>query len=113
MPRQISFACASLLMCSVLVLSGFSQPATDTGKVLWRDPGAIKDKDLRWGAGGPERAPKPPFTFVAENLSGTKAKIDVKDAAGVAWSVRFAGTRPEDNEVHAEIASCRIVWALG
>jgi hypothetical protein len=117
MQPHFRFVCASLLICGVVALSGFSQPLepspTDTIRVLWRDPGSIGSKDLKWGSGGPERAPKPPFTFVSENLSGTKPKVDVKDAAGVTWSVKFAGAKAQDNEVHSEIAACRIVWSLG
>lgn len=85
----------------------------DTIRLLWKDPGPVAGRDLHWGIGSPERAPKPPFTFVAENLSGTKPKVDVTDAAGVAWSVKLAAIRPEQNEVHAEIAATRIVGALG
>lgn len=93
----------------------FTAPAADaeTIRVLWRDPGAVAARDLYWGAGSEARAPKPPFTFVSENLSGTKPKINVKDAAGVAWSVKLTTARPGQNEVHAEIAASRFVWALG
>jgi len=87
--------------------------AVDTIRVLWRDPGPIARRDLYWGAGSAERAPKAPFTFVRENTSGTKPKIDVTDAAGVSWSVKLATLSPEQNEVHAEIAATRLVWALG
>jgi hypothetical protein len=44
---------------------------------------------------------------VKEDLSGTNAKVKVMDAAGVSWSVKFG------EEVHAEVAATRIVWALG
>jgi len=84
-----------------------------TVRVLWRDPGSITTRDLYWGLGSEARAPKPPFTFVSENLSGTKPKINVTDSAGVAWSVKLATAKPGQNEVHAEIAATRFVWALG
>jgi hypothetical protein len=90
-----------------------SVEASDTFRFLWRDPGPIALRDLYWGAGSAARAPKPPFMFVRENLSGTKPKIDVTDSAGVSWSVKLAEPRPEQNEVHAEIAATRIVWAFG
>lgn len=96
---------------------GAGEPAraarTETIHVLWRDPGSIEQRDLLWGAGSPQRAPKAPFTFIEENLSGTKPKIDVTDAAGVRWTVKLATVEPKSNEVHAEIAASRIVWALG
>jgi hypothetical protein len=75
--------------------------------ILWRDPGAIGSKDLFWGSGAEARAPRGPFTFVAEDTSGTNPKITVKDARGVEWDMKF------DEEVHAEVAANRIVWALG
>lgn len=75
--------------------------------VLWRDPGSIGAKDLFWGSGAEARAPQGPFTFVAEDTSGTNPKITVKDARGVEWDMKF------DEEVHAEVAANRIVWALG
>lgn len=68
---------------------------------------------MYWGSGSAEGAPKPPFTFVAEAISGTKPKIDVTDAAGTTWRAKFAGTSSTGNEVHAEIAATRLMWALG
>jgi hypothetical protein len=81
--------------------------------VLWRDPGAIADRDLFWGAGSADRAPKAPFTFVSEDPRDTNPKIRVRDANQVEWSVKFPGPEPHKNEVHAEVAATRLVWALG
>ena len=81
--------------------------------VLWRDPGPIAGKDLAQGPTAPDRAPAPPFTFVEEDISGSKPKVKVVDAKGVTWKVKFAGTDPTKNEVNAEIAASRIMWALG
>ena len=81
--------------------------------LLWRDPGAIAAKDLRWGPGNPESAPRAPFTFVSEDTGGTKPKVEVTDANGVHWNVKFAGTSKGSNEVHSEIAATRLAWALG
>ena len=75
--------------------------------VLWRHPGRIGALDLYWGSGARSRAPRGPFTFVEEDRSGTNPKITVKDAQGRSWDVKF------DEEVHAEVAANRIVWALG
>jgi hypothetical protein len=80
--------------------------------VLWRDPGAIGGKDLFWGPTAQDRAPRPPFQFVAEPDRGTRPKIEVTDARGVRWTIKFPGSQAT-NEVHAEIAASRIVWALG
>ena len=75
--------------------------------VLWRDPGPIGSLDLFWGSGAEARAPQGPFTFVEEDTTGTNPKITVKDSRGATWDMKF------DEEVHAEVAANRIVWALG
>jgi hypothetical protein len=74
---------------------------------LWQNPGPIAARNLRWGPGAAERAPKPPFAFVEHSGGGTQPKLQVTDAAGVTWDVKFG------EEVHAEIAASRLVWALG
>lgn len=74
---------------------------------LWQDPAPIASRDLRWGPGSADRAPKPPFAFVEHGGGGTQPKLVVADAAGVTWDVKFG------EEVHAEIAASRLVWALG
>jgi hypothetical protein len=74
---------------------------------LWQDPGAIASRDLRWGSGAPDRAPRPPFRFVEKNGGGSQPKVVVTDAAGVTWDVKFG------EEAHAEVAAVRLVWALG
>jgi len=74
---------------------------------IWEDQSDISSLDLFWGIGGPDLAPKPPFTFDKEDMSGTNPKIKVFDANGVKWNIKF------DEEVHAEVAASRIVWACG
>jgi hypothetical protein len=74
---------------------------------LWVDPQPVAGRDLYWGAGHPDRQPRPPFRFVEGAPGGTQPKIVVTDAASVAWDVKFG------EEVHAEIAASRLVWALG
>jgi hypothetical protein len=80
---------------------------------LWKDPGPIAEKNLAQGPTAADRAPKPPFTFVEEDISGSKPKIKVTDANGVTWKVKFAGNVPSKNEINAEIAASRLMWALG
>jgi hypothetical protein len=76
-------------------------------KVFWVDRGDISTLDLYWGSGAQDKAPQPPFTFKKEATGGTNPKIDVVDSRGVNWRIKF------DEEVHAEIAATRIVWACG
>lgn len=100
-----------LLMLAVLFGSDVQAQDSPRGAnrrpVLWIDPGAIAARDLLWGNGSAERAPKPPFTFVKEDTDGTQPKIIVRDAAGREWTAKFG------EEVHSSIAASRIVWALG
>src|SRR6188474_44317 len=99
-------AIAAVLLC--LVAASVSGAALETKRVIWRSRIPVEELDLFWGMGSVERAPKPPFVFVAEDVSGTKPKLQVKDQAGVAWTVKLAPANPEQNEVHAEIAASRI-----
>jgi hypothetical protein len=118
--------CMKRLMCLALIVTSHVACATmDPPKgedawrqvegtpVLWRDPGAIASRDLFWGTGSADRAPKAPFTFLSEDAGGTNPKIKVRDANEVEWSVKFSGTEAYKNEVHAEVAATRLVWALG
>ena len=74
---------------------------------LWRDPAPVAQRDVTWGSGTAARAPKAPFKFVEEDTGGSQPKVTVTDAAGTTWHVKFG------IEVPAEIASNRILWALG
>jgi hypothetical protein len=82
-------------------------PETVGKPALFQDRGDVSSLDLFWGMGNEEQAPKPPFTFDKEDSSGTNPKVKVTDANGIKWNVKFA------EEVHAEVACSRIVWACG
>ena len=82
-------------------------PPADSAKLIWSEPGDMTVADWSWGSGGKERAPVAPFTFVKEDFSGTSPKIDVKDAAGVSWGVKFGP------EVHGDTFTPRMVYAAG
>ena len=111
MKKRLSFGLALVALTVGCASGGALKPAApgdaSLPAVLWRDPGPIASLDLFWGSGAEARAPQGPFTFVAEDTSGTNPKITVKDARGVEWDMKF------DEEVHAEVAANRIVWALG
>ena len=94
---------------AAVVCIGIAQiPQTQPAPTMfWRDPGSVAAKDLFWGSGSQARAPKPPFTFVEENMKGTVPKIVVTDANGVEWGVKF------EAEAHSEVAANRIMWAFG
>ena len=48
--------------------------------VLWTDPGNIAARDLFYGQGGEKHQPKPPFTFLREDMHGSNPKFDARDA---------------------------------
>lgn len=75
--------------------------------VLWRNPADIATRNLYYGPGGKEDEPKGTFTFQKEDLSGSNPKFDVVDERGVRWRVKLG------DEVRAETAASRLVWAVG
>src|SRR5215216_197028 len=75
--------------------------------VLWRDPGDLASRDLRYGPGAAELAPKPPFVFLEEDKHGESPELKVRDAKGVVWSVKLGP------EAQAETVATRLVWAVG
>lgn len=75
--------------------------------LLWHDPGAVEKLDFRYGMGGPEFAPKPPFTFVEEDTSGTNPKVHVRDANERLWAIKFG------EEASPDTFCTRIAWAVG
>ena len=74
---------------------------------LWESRGDISRLNLLYGIGSVEGMPKAPFQFDKEDITGTNPKIKVTDANGIKWNIKF------DEEVHAEVASSRLVWASG
>jgi hypothetical protein len=75
--------------------------------VLWRNPGDMRKRDLYYGPGSEDLAPKPPFKFVKEVKEGGMPKFDVEDARGVKWRVKLG------EEAQAETVASRLVWAAG
>jgi hypothetical protein len=83
-------------------------PAIAHGEaVIWHDPGAIEKLDFRYGIGGEAMTPKPPFSFVKENMTGTSPKVTVKDANQRTWVIKFGA------EASPDTFSTRLVWAVG
>jgi hypothetical protein len=74
---------------------------------LWRDPGAITLDDMRYGPGGEDGAPRPPFTFVQEHFAGSQPCVGVRDGNGRLWRVKWG------HEVRPESFAVRISHALG
>lgn len=93
-----------LLAVAAVALSAYAQLPSGS---LWRDPGDISKLDFGGSVGAPVNKPKPPLTFVREDMSGTQPKIFVKDANGAMWNVKFG------YEVHDESFCWRVVRACG
>jgi len=91
------------------LVTAFSRaPLVRQGKyVLWHDPGEVEAVDFRYGIGGPELAPRPPFQFVDEDTSGTDPKVKVKDANGRSWVIKFG------DEARPDTFCTRLAWAAG
>jgi hypothetical protein len=106
-----------LLILAVLVLNGRhalqaktaeADLAAERSGILWQDPGNIGSRDLFYGIGGMQNAPKAAsYTFVKEDEGNSAPKFIVKDSNGIRWKVKLGP------EARGEIAATRIVWAAG
>lgn len=88
-------ACATLGCASLLAITAARAAELPRGW-LWRDPGNVAALDFGGTAGAPVHLPKPPFTFLREDPSGTQPKLFARDSAGAMWNVKFGyEARPE------------------
>src|SRR5688572_7537297 len=74
---------------------------------IWREPSAADAEDLRYGPGGPELVPVPPFRFVEEHFAGSQPCVAVRDGRDRLWRVKWGG------EAKPEAFAVRLAWALG
>lgn len=88
---------------------GTSVKTTDGAlAILWREPASISARDLYYGEGGKDHAPRTTiFTFLKEDLSGSNPKFVVTDKDGVHWKIKVGA------EAKPEVAAQRLVWAAG
>ena len=109
-----------LLVLVVLSFSvaGVSEQTTNTAEakgtisgsgpaVLWQSPADIASRNLLYGSGGKQDEPRPPFTFLKEDLSGTSPKFDALDQDEVKWKVKLGA------EARSETVASRFLWAVG
>ena len=92
---------------ALVLIASFRLAAAEPPKVLWRDPGPVGKLDFAGALGAPVQAPKAPYQFIREDLSGTQPKVVVKDANGTEWNVKFG------YEVKPEAFSWRFAKAAG
>ena len=74
---------------------------------IWREPTVAESTDLRYGAGGPEGVPVPPFRFVEEHRAGSQPCVAVRDARDRLWRVKWG------HEARPESFAVRVAVALG
>jgi hypothetical protein len=75
---------------------------------IWAEPTDIASRDLFYGPGGKEDAPRgTTFTFEKEDLDGTNPKFVVRDRDGVKWKIKLG------EEARPETVASRLVWAVG
>ena len=76
---------------------------------LWVMPEDITARDLFYGVGGPDLAPKAdvPYTWVATDNEGYSPGFDVRDSEGRRWSVKLG------REAQPEVVASRVLWAIG
>ena len=74
---------------------------------IWREPSESDAADLRFGPGGRDSVPAPPFRFVEEHLSGSQPCVAVRDARGRLWRVKWG------DEAKPEAFAVRVAWACG
>jgi hypothetical protein len=76
---------------------------------LWVEPADLASRDLFHGPGGEALVPDSsvPFELIAVDNTGYSAGYDVRDRNGTNWSVKLG------NEAQPEVATSRILWALG
>ncbi len=91
-------------LASTLCLAAYAQLPNGS---LWRDPGDVASLDFSGSMAAPVVSPKPPFTFLREDMSGTQPKIFARDAHGATWNVKFG------LEVRPESFCWRVVRACG
>ena len=90
-----------------VVLLSIPLNAQSVERLLWHDPGDVAKVDLGGSVGTGVSPPKPPFTFIKEDTSGTQPKVLVKDSSGNTWNVKFG------YEVKPECFAWRLPAAVG
>jgi hypothetical protein len=84
-----------------------ARPLVSARHRIWREPTVEDLTDLRFGPGGADGVPAPPFTFLEEPLTGSQPCVAVRDARGRRWRVKWG------HEARPESFAVRVAWALG
>ncbi len=83
--------------------------------IVWKDPGSVSATAMAYGIGSkedtPQAFPDGTFHFNKEEIKSTFPKIEVKDANGNKFKVKF--TNGLDSKSHTEVVNNRLLWAMG
>ena len=74
---------------------------------IWREPSLFDATDLRFGPGGADGIPAPPFRFVEEHFTGSQPCVGIRDARDRLWRVKWG------HEVKPEAFAVRVAHACG
>jgi hypothetical protein len=90
-------------------LASQESASPDPSGEVWVDPVDLEQRDL---FRGPSFSGSPPaehgsFAFVEKDTTGRSPGYDVRDDAGVVWSVKLG------HEAQSEVVSSRLLWAIG
>ena len=99
------------MAAAVLTASQAANPKSRRATIeeLWKDPGNIAARDLRWGRGGKSLSPAPDseFEFKGSDTTGYSPGYDVVDGEGRKWDVKIS------DEGQTEVMASRLFWAIG
>ena len=106
---SFTFICLGLLISGPVEGPLAQHGSADPSHEVWVDPVDLESRDLFRGPGDGPAAPaeNATFAFVEKDTSGRSPGYDVRDTAGIVWSVKLGP------EAQAEVVSSRILWAIG
>lgn len=102
----LAAAAAAVLTASQAANSKVRRASIDE---LWRDPGNIAARDLRFGRGGRALMPSAAaeYVFKDSDSTGYSPGYDVVDPQGRKWDVKTG------DEGQTEVITSRLLWAVG
>ena len=87
--RRLLFAAAAIVVAHSLLASDQPHTASGLRPVLWNEPVDINRRNLFYGPGGEAHQPQGSFTFVKEDLGGSRPKFVVGDEDGTRWKIKL------------------------
>jgi hypothetical protein len=109
--RLVVAVIAAAVVAALLTGAGSSPTVPGPAEIgeLWRDPGDVAARDLRWGRGGQGLLPRPDVDYQFESIDavGYSAGYDVIDPQGRRWDVKTG------DEAQTELIASRVLWAIG